>query len=332
MLKCIKIFKKIIYIFLFFLLLFLILSRGHTYKTEDLEFGVTFSKKQAENLGLDWKQTYSNIFEELKVKKIRLSAYWNEVECAQENFTWDDLDWQIQKASEAHAEIILAVGGRLPRWPECHFPEWAKNMPAQEREAKILQYISKVISRYSKNKNIVAWQVENEPFLSHFGDCPKLDESFLDKELALVKKYDDRPIVVSDSGELSIWIPAARRADIFGTTMYRDTYSEHLKRYIHYPITPGFFRLKKNLAGLFAHPEKWIVIELQAEPWTPVPYHLATQEERDRTMNLQKFREILEFSRQSGFREFYLWGVEWWYWEKTINNNDDLWNEARGLF
>ena len=49
-------------------------------------------------------------------------------------------------------------------------------------------------------------------------------------------------------------------------------------------------------------------------------------------MNLEKFREILEFSRRAGFREFYLWGVEWWYWELVKNNDNSLWNEARELF
>ncbi|OGF25701.1 hypothetical protein A2303_06900 [Candidatus Falkowbacteria bacterium RIFOXYB2_FULL_47_14] len=327
-----RILKKIFIALIVFLFIVFILSRGRVYGRTELEYGVTFSKKQALTLNLDWRKLYSDVLGDLGVRRLRLPAYWDEIENFDGQYDWTDLDWQIDEAEKAGAEVILAVGGRLPRWPECHFPVWAKALPKAEREARILSYLEKTILRYLDRDIIVAWQVENEPFLSHFGDCPKLDESFLDKELALVKKYDDRPIVVSDSGELSIWIPAARRADIFGTTMYRDTYSEHLKRYIHYPITPGFFRLKKNLAGLFAHPEKWIVIELQAEPWTPVPYHLATQEERDRTMNLQKFREILEFSRQSGFREFYLWGVEWWYWEKTINNNDDLWNEARGLF
>src|SRR3989339_698348 len=226
MLKCIKIFKKIIYIFLFFLLLFLILSRGHTYKTEDLEFGVT----------------------------------------------------------------------------------------------------------YSKNKNIVAWQVENEPFLSHFGDCPKLDSKFLDKEISLVKNMDSRNIIITDSGELSIWVPAAKRADIFGTTLYRDTYSAHLKRYIHYPISPAFFRFKKKIANLFAHPSKWIVIELQAEPWAPVPFQNTDQETRDRTMSIEKFQDIIKFVQKTGFKEFYLWGVEFWYWEKEINNNILFIEEAKKLF
>jgi hypothetical protein len=325
-------FKKFFVTLIIFLFLIFLLSRGHIYKENELDYGVTFSKKQAEELGFDWQEAYLAVLDELKVKKLRLPAYWNEIEIQSGEYFWNDLDWQIGEAERRGSEIILALGGRLPRWPECHFPEWAKTLPRKERETRILNYIKKTIERYRNNSGIIAWQVENEPFLSHFGDCPELDKEFLDKEIKLVRELDSRPVVITDSGELSIWIPAARRADIFGTTMYRDTYSAHLKRYIHYPIKPGFFRFKKNIASLFAKPDKWIVIELQAEPWTKVPYQHASREERDKTMNLKKFKEILEFSRLTGFQEFYLWGVEWWYWERETQNNPDLWNEAKLLF
>ncbi len=328
----IKNIRKIFLIFLIFLFLIFLLSRGHVYKKEELEYGITFSKKQAESLNLDWQEAYLTILDELKVKKLRLPAYWNEIEPVNNQYVWQDLDWQIKQAEERGVEIILAVGGRLPRWPECHFPVWSEELTNQARQAKILSYIEKVILRYKDNQQIMAWQVENEPFLAHFSDCPKIDKKFLDQEITLARNLDSRPIIITDSGELSIWISAARRADIFGTTMYRDTYSRHLKMYIHYPITPGFFRFKKNIVRLFAKPDKWIVIELQAEPWGPVPYQNLTKKERDRTMNLQKFKEILEFSRKAGFKEFYLWGVEYWYWEKEINNDDGMWEEAKKLF
>ena len=345
----VKHFKRAFFVLIIFLFLIFLLSRGHVYKKEELEYGVTFSKKQAESLDLNWQEAYLAILDDLKVKKLRLSAYWNEIQPADNIYYWDDLDWQIEQAEERGVEIILAVGGRLPRWPECHYPIWTENLIAQDtknkitdrersklidqkRQDKILNYIEKVINRYKGNKQIIAWQVENEPFLAHFGDCPTLDKKFLDAEIALTRSLDSRPIIITDSGELSIWIPAARRADIFGTTMYRDTYSRHLKRYIHYPISPGFFRFKKNLTRLFAKPDKWIVIELQAEPWGPAPYQNLTKEERDRTMNLEKFKDILEFSRKAGFKEFYLWGVEWWYWEKEVNNDDGMWEEAKKLF
>jgi len=332
MFKILKRFKFVLIVLIVFLFLIFLLSRGYIYKKSELSYGVTFSKKQAQDLGLDWQKLFLEIFSDLGVKKIRLSAYWDEIEAKNNKFDWTDLDWQVKNASYSGAEIILAVGYRLPRWPECHYPEWVAGLDKNTKDEELLSYITAVINRYKDNANISAWQVENEPFLPHFGECPPPDKELLDEEIRLVKMLDTRPIIMTDSGELSVWVPAAKRADIFGTTMYRDTYSKQLKRYIHYPIEPGFFRFKKNITRFFTRPEKWIVIELQAEPWGPEPFQYLTKEERNKTMNLEKFREIIEFSSKTGFREFYLWGVEWWYWEREANNDNSLWNEARLLF
>jgi|SRR3989338_4551389 len=326
--KWIKIFFIVLILFLFSVFL---ASRGRIYQKEELEYGITFSKKQAQSLGFDWQEVYISVFDDLGVKNIRLPAYWDEIEGQEGTFFWEDLDWQINEATKRQAKIILAMGARLPRWPECHFPNWTKNRLKAQIENKTLDYIAKVIERYKDNQQITAWQIENEPFLSHFGDCPKFDKKFLDQEIFLARWLDSRPIVVTDSGELSLWLGAARRADIFGTTMYLNTYSGFFKSYIHYPIAPGFFRFKKNLASLFAKPKDWIVIELQAEPWGPKPYQELSQTERDRTMDFKKFKEVIEFSRQTGFREFYLWGVEWWYWELK-QGRPEIWNYARTLF
>lgn len=328
-----KKFLKFGFYLLLFVSVFLLLSRGHIYSQEELTYGITFSKMHAESLGLDWRAAYAALLSDLGVKKIRLGAYWKENEKVKEEYDFTDLDWLVAEAGKAEAKMIMAVGLRLPRWPECHAPDWTEGLPDKQREELLLKYIEQVIRHYRNDPNIVAWQVENEPFLILFGNCPKLDKSFLDRELDLVRKLDSsRPIVVTDSGELSLWVPAARRADIFGTTMYRDTFSAQLKRYVHYPITPGFFRFKKNIARIFAHPKEWIVIELQAEPWGPKPYQYLSQEERNRTMSLEKFQDMIRFSSQTGFKEFYLWGAEWWYWEKTVNNNPAFWEEARILF
>jgi hypothetical protein len=330
--KTIKKFKIILSILIIFFFILFLLSRGLIYKRENISYGITFSKKQSIGLGLNWKENYLAIFDDLGVKKIRLSAYFNEVEKENNIYTWEDLDWQIEEASKRGAEIILALGMRLPRWPECHPPLWFKNLSEDEKNRETLEYIEKVIKRYKGEEAIKVWQIENEPFLPHFGECPDLDKDFLDLEIALTRKLDSRPILISDSGELSLWVPAAKRADIFGTTMYRDTYSNVLKTYIHYPIEPGFFRFKRNISRLFVHPEKWLVIELQGEPWGPEPFQNLSREERDKTMSYEKFLEIIEFSRKTGFQEFYLWGAEWWYWEKEVNKEERFWREAKGLF
>ncbi|MFA6394206.1 MAG: endo-1,4-beta-xylanase [Patescibacteria group bacterium] len=324
--------KSFLLIVLVFLFLTLVFSLGRDVPEKELRYGLTFSKKKASDLGFDWKKVYLAVLDELSVKKIRLPAYWDEIEPDPGQWNWDDLDWQVNEAKKRNAETILAIGGRLPRWPECHFPSWAGNMEKNQRETAILKYIAEAVKRYRGNESVKYWQVENEPFLNHFGDCPKPDKNFLDDEIALVRSLDSRPIIITDSGELSYWIPAARRGDIFGTTMYRDTYSAHLGMYVHYPIYPGFFHFKKNLAGLFTSPRKWIVIELQAEPWGPEPYEELSQEDRNRTMSLTKLKEIIDFSAKTGFGEFYLWGAEYWYWERESNGNPELWEYAKGLF
>lgn len=331
MLKNIHRFKILLIILILVLFFIFLLSRGRVYEPSQLEYGVTFSKKQAQNLNIDWQKVYLSMFDDLGVKKIRLSAYWDEIEPQEGNYSWQDFDWQINRASERPVEIILALGTRLPRWPECHFPEWSRGRQKAEVENKTLDYISRVVERYKNNQKIIAWQIENEPFLSHFGDCPKFDKNFLDQEIMLVRSLDARPIVITDSGELSFWLSAARRADIFGTSMYRDTYSQFFKNYIHYPVAPRFFKFKKNLASLFAKPKDWLVIEMQAEPWGKEPYQNLSQAERDRTMNIEKFKSMVEFGRQTGFREFYLWGVEFWYWELS-QGRPETWNYARSLF
>ncbi len=331
MFKTFKFFKIFFLVLVLFFSFIFVFSRGHIYQPAELDYGVTFSKRQAENLGLDWKKVYLSMFDDLGVKKIRLPAYWNEIETLEGNYLWADLDWQINQAALRQAEIILAVGARLPRWPECHLPDWTKSRLKAQVEDKTLDYISRVIERYKDKAQIKAWQIENEPFLSHFGDCPKFDAKFLDQEIMLTRSLDSRPIVITDSGELSFWVGAASRADIFGTTMYRDTYSNFLKRYIHYPITPAFFRFKKNLAGLLVKPKSWIVIEMQAEPWGPKAYQDLSQVDRDRTMEVGKFKDMIEFGRLTGFREFYLWGVEFWYWELKAGR-PEMWQYARTLF
>ena len=332
MLKFLKNTKRFVVFLIIFIFILMILSVGWFSEKGEMKYGVTFSPKQAEALGFSPQEALEMIFSDLGVKHIRLAAYWDLVEVENNEYDWSEIDWQVEMAKQYDADVILAIGGRLPRWPECHFPDWYGDLSEEQKTQEILEYIKIGVERYQKYDSISAWQVENEPFLPHFGECPDLNKELFEEEIALVRSLDHRPIVLTDSGELSVWVPAAKRADIFGTTMYRDTYSEKLKSYVHYPIEPGFFRFKKNLARLFASPKKWIVIELQAEPWGPKPFQDLSQEERDRTMNLEKFREIIKFSRDAGFREFYLWGVEWWLWEKEFNGNDELWEEARALF
>jgi hypothetical protein len=296
---------------------------------EQMEFGISFSNIQARALELDWKQTYLAMLDDLRPKRIRLGAYWTEIEKEKGSYDFSDLDWQLEQAKEKNTEVILAFGIKAPRWPECHIPEFYK-ANKENREDALMEYEKILVQRYESFDNIVIWQVENEPFLG-FGDCVKgaVDVNLVDREIAQVKELDDtRPIMITDSGELSLWYKAAKRGDIFGTTLYRIIHKEPFG-YIKYPLGPAFFRIKGWFIKKFAGQENIMVSELQAEPWGTAWLPHMSIEEQYKSMNPKKLEEIVEYTKRTKFSEAHLWGVEWWYWMKTVKNNDDMWEQAR---
>lgn len=332
-----KIIKKIIQYFAYLLIAAFSLAIGIliysnipvSKSNEAAKLGVTFSHRYASDLGLDWKRAYGAILDDLGVKYIRLPVYWDLVEKEENKYDFSDIDWQLKEASKRQAEVILVVGQKVPRWPECAIPERYIDDETVRKE-KLLEFIRITIERYRDNREIKYWQVENEPFLA-FGICPKSDSSLLDAEIELVKKNDSsREIIITDSGELSTWIPSARRADIFGTTMYRTIYNESVG-YFKYPLGPRFFHFKYWLIKTFSAQEKAIVVELQAEPWISGWTAAAPLADQFQSMNAEKLKDNVAVARQAGFPIIYLWGVEWWYWLKIEKGHPELWETAKGL-
>ena len=326
-----RIFGKIILaIFVLALLMFAYFNIPVSDQNDRAKLGVTFSHRYAGDIGLDWKKAYLAILDDLNVKKIRIPVYWDLVETVEGRYDFSDVDWQIFEARKRNVDIILTIGQKVPRWPECAIPDWAMASD-QKRKESLLKFISVVMERYKNNPEIKYWQIENEPFLI-FGVCPAPDADLLDSELLLARKIDDsRKIIVSDSGELSIWIRAARRADIFGTTMYRNVYKDGWGYYT-YPIGPRFFRFKYGVIKLFAEQKNAIVAELQAEPWIAGWTTNAPLEEQFKSMNEKKLVENVIYAKQVGFPEIYLWGVERWYWVKIEKSYPAVWDTAKELF
>lgn len=320
----------LICIFGFLFLFFVFLIRSPAGISKEIQWGLAFSKPFTIDMGLDWQETYLAILDDLKPKSLRLPIYWQDIEPEPSNYIFDDYDWLIKEAQERNVKLILVIGRKLPRWPECHLPDWAFYFNEKSQQKMILNLISEIVERYKNLAHLSAWQVENEPFLP-YGQCPKLDVQFLDKEIALVRSLDSKhPIIITDSGELSIWLRPAKRADIFGTTMYRIVWHKYFGQ-IKYPLPPKFFWLKANLVHLF-YPDKPIIVsELQAEPWGPKLNYELSLEEQFKSMNLKQFYDNIEYARQVGFPEVYLWGVEWWYWMKVKHNQPEIWETAKNI-
>lgn len=282
-------------------------------------FGVSFSPEYARYLGLNSEEVYRTILDEWKFRQIRLAAQWDVVEKKSGQFDWQELDWLMDEANKRSAKIILAVGQKTPRWPECHAPTWASLLSPNNYQVALSEYITQVIKRYKNHPALEIWQIENEPFLPFGVSCPNFSSLLLSAEVALVKDIDPRhPTLVSDSGELSTWRKTARAADLFGTTMYRVVWNKYLGYWSYNWVPAAFYRIKLRLTG--RSPDSAYIIELQGEPWIP-NRHLAevSLAEQYKSMNIEQLRKNIAYAFKVGMPRAYLWGAEWWFWLKEQN-------------
>ncbi len=308
-----------------------------TFAQNEMTWGVTYSPSQAEYLGLNPKEVYQSIIKELGVKHIKLHVNWNAIELKNNQYNFKDLDYYVRYANRNNVELILVVGMKTGRWPECHTPTWMKKIAPRKRDEEILDYLTTIVERYERVPTLKYWHIENEPFYE-FGTCPnwyyEFGTSLLESEIELVKQLDpSRKIIVSEPGELSDWTKAAQLADIVGITMYRNYWSSTTETFgnnTYAFLSPTFYQTKVTLINS-VYQKPVMSIELQSEPWPTVPLRDASLAEQAQTMNPEFFRESINLATQSGITSYYFWGVEWWYWMKTKHNQPTIWNEAKSL-
>lgn len=318
-------------IFIFLVLagnaLFLFLAQSHP----NFKIGAAFSPRYAKELGLAPTEIYQDLLDRLKVKNFRLNVYWDEIEREESKFDFSQLDYYLSEAQKREAQVILAIGYKLPRWPECRAPAWLNQADQTTREQKQLLMLETVIKKYEYHPTVVAWQLENEPLLT-FGICPQPDREFLAKEVSFVRSQTKKPIIITDSGELRSWITPMKLSDIFGTTLYRVVYINWWGNF-YYPLPSFHYPLKsKIIRSLFApQNQKTIISELQAEVWSTTPLSEVPISEQVKRFPLNQFKQNIEFGKKSGFEEVYLWGVEWWYF-MAKNNHPEYLDFARTLF
>ena len=85
--------------------------------------GVTFVPDYAESLGLNPNQTLNALLN-INIKNFRFTSYWSDIEPNQNSYNFSELDQEFAMANAHHAKVLLVVGLRQPRWPECHPPNW----------------------------------------------------------------------------------------------------------------------------------------------------------------------------------------------------------------
>lgn len=303
----------------------------HKHANEPLQFGTTFIAKYARYLDLDPEETLDAMINDLGIKRYRLVSYWSSHEPNKDKYDFSDLDWQFKKIEKAGGTVSLAIGLRQPRWPECHMPGWAHNLPEGEWQKELNEYLEVVIDRYKDSPALESYQLENEYLLEVFGECPDFSRERLIAEFDLVKKLDpNHPIIVTRSNNaVPSWPVGKPRADIVGAAVYKRVWDKTVtKRYFEYPLPAWYYAFLTGGTELTTG-RNTILHELQAEPWPPMGLKEASLEEQNKSFDAKRLPSRLEYAVDTGMRTIDIWGTEWWYWRKVKANDPSVWETGK---
>lgn len=314
------------------------ISRWYVYSVSDQEqiIGASFIPAYAESLGLDAQDTMDAMLGELNIKHLRLVSYWNQIEAQQGTYDFEQLDWQFAKAEKAGAQITLSVGLRQPRWPECHPPKWVDTTkPREQWQPALERFMTEVINRYKNSPALASYQVENEYFLKAFGECKNFDRQRLIDEYELVKRLDPtHPAIVNRSNN-GLGMPiGAPKGDLYGVSIYKRVWDAGFsKRYLEYPQPAWYYSFMAGMQKI-AQDTDLIAHEMQAEAWPAngTPITKTSLEEQNKSLDAKRLAGRFDYGRDTGLRQVYLWGAEYWYYRQQVLKDPSLWEVARKEF
>jgi hypothetical protein len=311
--------------------------------------GFSFTPRQAEQLGVDWRAAFTAALE-LRPDLIRLGTPWSQVEPAPGEFAFGELDWLFDAAETARVHVLLTVGMKSPRWPEFYLPLWLGEGLAGRRwrpisddsrvRAGVRRLIQVVVPRYRARPALEAWQVENEPLDMAGPHGWRIDAGFLTEEIAQVRALDPtRPIVLTSfaltdplqrlpgTGRIrSARVAAlAEHADVLGL----DVYTAVAVDVVRQPVALRWrsSRWERPLSTYFrvaaTHQTPVWLTELQAEPWEPGQVvHTRSGDAASVTPAIAG--EMLDRVGRLRLPVVLLWGVEHWY-ARRVHDGDDRW-------
>lgn len=296
--------------------------------------GVSFIPDYASSLGTDPQQSMDALIG-IGVKNFRLVSYWSDAEQTKGSYDFSQLDWQFQKAEAAHAKVILTLGLRQPRWPECHMPDWVISEPKSVWQPQLLNYMSAVVDRYKNSPSLDRYQLENEFFLKGFGKCTDFSRDRLVSEYTMVKIMDPSHKIIVGRSNNALGFPAgAPKPDEYGISVYKRVWDAGVTgRYLEYPFPAWFYGYIAGTQKLFLHRDM-MVSELQAEAWPPNGQEIPqiSLAEQNKSFNAERFTDRIAYGKATGMPDVNLWGAEYWYYRKEKLHDDSLWKVAEHAF
>ena len=299
-----------------------------------VSYGVSFIPDYAQSLGLNPEETMTALLN-IGIRQFRLTSYWSDIAPSPNSYDFSQLDWEFQLANQYGAKITLTLGLRQPRWPECHFPNWAQNEPTSTWQNQLYGFMTAVVNRYKNNPALENYQLENEYFLKGFGNCTDFSRQRLVHEYNLVKKLDLKHQIIVGRSNNAIGIPlGAPKADEYSISIYTRVWDANLThRYLTYPFPSWYYAFLAGIQKIFLG-KNMVIDEMQAEAWPPDGKSITqvSLNEQNKSMNANELKYSFNFAKKTGMKSVDMWGAEYWYYRMVILHDPSLWNVAKQEF
>ena len=250
-------------------------------------------------------------------------SYWDRVQpTGPESFQFEELDRQLEILAQNNKTATLVLGIRQPRWPECHRPAWAEQLDPSLQDYYLLQFIRETVNRYESSSVISSWQLENEASNRLFGICPEFDAELFNAEYELVDSLSNNPIRINASNQ-SGWPVRGPVGDRTGFSIYKEAYFDAFGRQNawNFWYVPSWWHSFRAAMVELQHDTTSFVHELQTEPWGPdATVNLPQAVQRD-LFPPDELERNIKFAEQTGMKDIWLWGVEWWYYQDETHGN-----------
>lgn len=307
----------------------------HSQKEKPTVIGTTFIADYARYLGVDPHETYSAVLNDLQVKHLRLVSYWSNIEPEQGTYDFSELDYEMAQAQSHGAKVTLAIGLRQPRWPECHPPTWIDtSKPLTTWQPQLESYMTAVVQRYKNSPALESYQLENEYF-NTFGQCNDHTRGRLVSELAMVKKLDNQhPVIITRSDNYVGFSLREPLPDIVGISVYRRVWNTFLlHRYFQYPFPSWYYAFLAGSQQILTGTPS-VIHELQTEPWPPRSQSITdtSLSEQNKTFDAERLSTTVAFAKQTGIKQYDLWGSEYWYYRMQVLHDPSVWNQAKLIY
>ncbi len=348
--------------------LFVRLSWPHVEPLGNPDFGVNFSCNHAEYLLLEdpllreagyvsderpgraeWcAETLGTILRGVGAKHVRIAVEWSQVELSPGVYDFRLIDALLAEADRSGAKVLLGVGVKAQRHPEFYIPDWVISKTELTRNHEIdrdpylreqaLAMVAAVVRHVADSPAIEAWSADNEPYVPSLrAQDWQLSRDFVRLEFAAIRANDPQARIISINHAQHFvfdrrWKNALADGEALAASFYPFRNYEILGRNYVVPIAelgPIAPNYAAQARAAHAAGKPFWLTEMQAEPWVDEDLRLVGPANPSPNLTVANFHKNIEYARRSGADRVYLWGSEWWLFERQHYGDSTWWDLAR---